>query len=158
MTTQDENSITNCIYEEKDVGKAIKSTKRKFRWEFRILKIISSSYMTQSWQAKRRLSATLRLFYNLKCKLLLTINYFSVRGLFTYSFYIDTHIISILQNGNSFECRINNLPFNHLLNLQKNKKVYTKDGTSPITHFYKNQAPEENPASKFQLTCHENKS
>jgi hypothetical protein len=36
MTTQDENSITNCIYEEKDVGKAIKSTKRKFRWEFRI--------------------------------------------------------------------------------------------------------------------------
>jgi hypothetical protein len=34
MTTLDENSITNCRYEEKDVGKAIKSTKRKFRWDF----------------------------------------------------------------------------------------------------------------------------
>jgi hypothetical protein len=36
MTQLDENSIANCRYEEKDVGKAIKSTKRKFRWEFTI--------------------------------------------------------------------------------------------------------------------------
>jgi hypothetical protein len=36
MTTLDENQIVNCKYEEKDVGKAIKSTKRKFRWEFTI--------------------------------------------------------------------------------------------------------------------------
>jgi hypothetical protein len=89
---------------------------------------------------------------------MLIIIFFSVRGLFTYSFYIDTHVISVLQNGNSFECRIDNLPFNHLLNLQKNKKVYTKDGTSPITHVYKKEAPQENPASKFLLTGHEGKS
>ena len=37
MTTQlNETSIANCRYEEKDIGKAIKSTKRKFRWEFTI--------------------------------------------------------------------------------------------------------------------------
>jgi hypothetical protein len=35
MTTQfDENSILDCRYEEKDVGKAFKSTKKKLRWEF----------------------------------------------------------------------------------------------------------------------------
>ena len=36
MTQVDENSISNCRFEEKDVGKAIKSTKRKFIWEFNI--------------------------------------------------------------------------------------------------------------------------
>ena len=37
MTTQlNETSIANCRYEEKDIGKAIKSTKRKFIWGFTI--------------------------------------------------------------------------------------------------------------------------
>ncbi len=28
--------VSDCRFEEKDVGKAFKSTKRKFRWEFKI--------------------------------------------------------------------------------------------------------------------------
>jgi len=33
-TITEECGITECRFEEKDVGKAFKSTKRKFRWEF----------------------------------------------------------------------------------------------------------------------------
>jgi hypothetical protein len=37
MTTQVEDyGISNCRFEEKDVGKAFKSTKKKYRWEFNL--------------------------------------------------------------------------------------------------------------------------
>lgn len=37
MTSQAEDlKVSDCRFEEKDVGKAFKSTKRKFRWEFKI--------------------------------------------------------------------------------------------------------------------------
>ncbi len=36
MTSQvEELKVSDCRFEEKDVGKAFKSTKRKFRWDFK---------------------------------------------------------------------------------------------------------------------------
>ena len=64
-------------------------------------------------------------------------------------------MISIVQNGNTFECRVNNIPFNHILELEKNKKIYTKDGTSPISTTFKNNKEIETPGSKFQLNLNE---
>jgi hypothetical protein len=57
-----------------------------------------------------------------------------------------------VQNGSTFECRVNTLPFSHFLEMQKNKKVFSKDGTSPYcTVSVKEKETAEVPGSKFQL-------
>jgi hypothetical protein len=50
MTSQAEDlKVSDCRFEEKDVGKAFKSTKRKFRWEF---KINGNSHFVELYDSK----------------------------------------------------------------------------------------------------------
>jgi len=139
----DESSITKCKFDERQVGKAIKSSKRRLRWEFEIKgKLHSVELYDSKLSGKKKVVANGATIFGPQV----------VRSLFTVSFYLDSTVVSLVQNGNSYECRVNNFPFNHLIELQRNKQVFSKDTTSPICNSVKrNTSIVNHEFSKFHI-------
>jgi len=107
----DEKNITNCFYKEDETGKLIKSTKKKYTWQFTEGQNTHKIELFDSkLTGKKRIEADGKIVFPAQ----------SVSSLFSHAFHLGNNNIAIVQNGSTFECRINNLPFSHYLNLQKN--------------------------------------
>ena len=52
-------------------------------------------------------------------------------GLFSLSFELENFVIALCHIGTTYELRINSCPFDYLIQLENNKKFFTKLGESP---------------------------
>jgi hypothetical protein len=76
-----------------------------------------------------------------------------VIGVFSFSFNIEKIIISIVQIGTAYECRINSHPFSHLIEIQNNIKHFNRGSNSP-TCTSSNKVNTKNENSKFSLNSY----
>jgi hypothetical protein len=58
-------------------------------------------------------------------------------GLFSYSFEHDGMTFALVQSGNAYELRINGFPFNYLVELNRNKELFSKKEHHTTSSFSK---------------------
>jgi len=111
-----EDEITQCNYEEREVGKLISSTKIKHIWSFCIKNTKHFVELLESRiTGRKKVYADQRIVFPKQV----------VSKMLTCQFEIDGTQIALIQIGNTYDLRINNFPFNHLMEVQKNKKAFS---------------------------------
>lgn len=118
--------MKNFNYSIKEVGKTIKASKVKHTWEVTIdnkQHIIDLFVSKLSGKIKVVKDGT-TIFFEEEYDQLLSI-----------PFHIDKHNCSLVQSGDAYEVRIDNLVFNHLMELEKSKNLFSAN--DPTTTTYK---------------------
>jgi hypothetical protein len=125
----DEGKITDCNFFEFGIGKKIAKSKMQYIWEFNF-----SGRRYKIEMLNSRLTNKKEVIAN--GKVLLPARVYP--GIFSHSFIINDGLtISIVQSGRSFELRVNNFPFNHLIELQKNKALFAFENKKETSHTYR---------------------
>ncbi len=118
--------MKNFNYTIKEVGKTIKASKVKHTWE---VTIDNKQHLIELFVSK--LSGKIKvvkdgttIFFEEEYDQLLSL-----------PFHIDKHNCSLVQSGDAYEVRIDNLVFNHLMELEKSKNLFSAN--DPTTTTYK---------------------
>ena len=106
----DDIKVSNLRYSEEENGTFFSKSKKTYTWKFVLDGIPRVIILEHS-----RLSGKRLIFLDKKQ----LVHYMKYTYNFSYSFSIDKHNISIQQVGNGYELRIENIPYQTLINRQK---------------------------------------
>lgn len=106
----DDIKVSNLRYSEEENGTFFSKSKKTYTWKFVLDGIPRVIVLEHS-----RLSGKRLIFLDKKQ----LVHYMKYTYNFSYSFSIDKHNISIQQVGNGYELRIENIPYQTLINRQK---------------------------------------
>ena len=117
--------MSNFNFYMKEVGKTIKSSKIKHVWEV----TIDGQYHTVELFSSK-ISGKLKVVKDG------TVLFFEdeFSGLLSLPFTIGKHNCSLIQSGENYEFRIDNMVFSHLMELEKSKNLF--GGNDPISISY----------------------
>lgn len=136
MSSTQQASVEQCSYYEAEVGKKIKSSKKRYLWQYNL---DGNKYVVECFCSKMSNKK------KVVCNQQVVFPSKPVVNLFSFSFKADNHTVSILQVGNSYEVRINNVPFTYYMELNKNKQHFTS--VCPTSTSFQS-AKSENPVKK----------
>ena len=116
-----EETVVPLSYEVEDIGKHIKSSKKRHLWVMELGGRIFNFVLEESLMSnKTKLSINGKVFHQAE-------PYSLNKCLYNHSFVLQGHQFHLVQNENStFELRIDNNLFSHLLQQRINAKEFTK--------------------------------
>lgn len=132
--------MSNFNFYMKEVGKTIKSSKIKHVWEV----TIDGQYHTVELFSSK-ISGKLKVVKDG------TVLFFEdeFSGLLSLPFTIGKHNCSLIQSGENYEFRIDNMVFSHLMELEKSKNLF--GGNDPISISYKPAPSNIQPKPTFGI-------
>lgn len=134
------DGMCNFNFYVKEVGKTIKSSKVKHTWEVTIDKkhhIVELFDSRMSGKMKVTRDGTVIFFEE------------EFSGLLSLPFTIDKHNCSLVQSGEGYEMRIDNLVFTNLVELERTKNLF--GGNDPTSVSYKPQANNVSKKAAFGI-------
>ena len=113
-----ENSIKAIDFQLEEVGKHVKNTKKRYNWTFSLNEKLHSLTLDDSL-----LSGKMKVVLDGK-----TLNEveLSPEQTFQYPFMLEGFSLNIIQQSDSFDFRINNKVFSHLLNQERTNNAFKK--------------------------------
>ncbi len=111
-------SFKPTYYEMREVGKRIKSTKKLYIWRFDLDgKKHEVQLYTSVLSGKKKVVHNGRVLFTDK----------KFKGAFQFPFSISKNSLNIVQHGDKYEIRINNMSFAHLWENEKTRQAFNWD-------------------------------
>ena len=134
-------SLVPQYFDIREVGKTIKSTKKQYIWRFKLDgKDYTIELFTSVLSGKKKVvkNGTV-IFFDSKFK-----------NAFQFPFNIEKNALNIIQHGDKFELRINNMSFTHLWDNERTKRNfnYNEPGTGVDPYKPKDYASNYNISTK----------
>lgn len=108
-------------FERKDIGGLIKQSKQHFKWKFELQgKPVTVEVLSSKLSGRKRVYRDGFLICDDQ----------AFQGCYVHTFELGGHSVSVMQSGDSFELRVDNLSFSHLNAQQKVKRAFVYEGDS----------------------------